>query len=195
MNKSIIIIAISLFYMAVALQSCNDHKNENVSNMFTGVWEISSKDDVEGDGTSLEQILELKAGNIFTETYTFYDNGEVTSTISVEGEYGVEATVDERKKDNSMADGYTLWRKYNIDSMNIETDDDASDLTELFEEKFTEENNELEKARKEGKVYGLINVRNEGDLSWETDEPVSEQYPYIKKRAKAKLILKETPVE
>ena len=48
MNKSIVIIAISLFYMAVSLQSCN----EAASNMFVGVWEISSKDDVDEDGTS-----------------------------------------------------------------------------------------------------------------------------------------------
>ena len=180
---------ICMIAMAIVMQSCSDHKNENASNMFIGEWEISSKDDVEEDGTSLEHILELKTGNVFTETYTFYDNGEKTAVVSIEGEFGVEATVDAGKKNQSIADGYTLWRKYNIDSINIEADGDHSELMDMFEEKFTNENNELEKARKEGQVYGLPNVRNEGDLTWETDELINEQYPDMKKRAKAKRIL------
>lgn len=192
MTKRIVIIAISLFYMAVFLQSCN----EAASNMFVGVWEISSKDDVDEDGTSLEHILELKTGNVFIETYTYYENGEVIAEVSVDGEYGVERTNrinKHTKKVDNLHSGYTLWRKYNIDSMNIEaTDDDGKEMAKILEEELVNENNELEDAQNKGMVYGLTHIEAGLDLSWETDEPIDERFPDIMKRATAKRVKKET---
>lgn len=195
MTKRIVIITISLFYMAVFLQSCN----EAASNNFVGVWEISSKDDVDEDGSSLEQILELKTGYVFTETYTFYENGEMIAEVSVDGEYGVERTSrinEHTKKVDNMHSGYTLWRKYNIDSMNIEAaDDDGKEMAKMLEEELVNENNELEDAKNKGMVYGLTHIEAGLDLSWETDEPINEKYPDMKKRATAKRIINETPME
>ncbi|GEM_PF-5746787 len=195
MNKSIVIIAISLFYMAVSLQSCN----EAASNMFVGVWEISSKDDVDEDGTSLEHILELKTDNVFTETYTYYKNDKVIAEVSVEGEYGAEKTnrINKYTKEtDNLHSGYTLWRKYNIDSMNVEAaDDDGKEMAKMLEKEFIKMNNELEDAQKKNMVYGLTNIKADLDLSWETDEPIDESFPDIMKRATAKRIIKETPME
>ena len=195
MNKSIVIIAISLFYMAVSLQSCN----EAASNMFVGVWEISSKDDVDEDGTRLEHILELNTDNVFTETYTYYKNDKVIAEVSVEGEYGAEKTnrINKYTKEtDNLHSGYTLWRKYNIDSMNVEAaDDDGKEMAKMLEKEFIKMNNELEDAQKKNMVYGLTNIKADLDLSWETDEPIDESFPDIMKRATAKRIIKETPME
>ena len=192
--KKTIIFAFCLLIMAIALESCNDHKNEAASNMFTGVWEISSKDDLEEDGTSIEHILELKTGNSFTETFVFYNNQEQLYRVSVEGEYGVEETADQNRQNNFAATGYTLWRMYNIDSMDIvTTEENQNELAEEYKELFSQNNMELENARKEGMCYGLFNVRDEGDLTWETDETISEQFPDVMKKRRAKRIIKETP--
>lgn len=191
MKKSIIPV-FCLFLMVVALQSCEDKR----SNMFIGVWEISSKDDVDKDGYSLEHILELKTGYVFTETYTFYENGEMKAEVSVDGEYGVERTSrinEHTKKVDNMHSGYTLWRKYIIDSMNIEAaDEDGKEMAKMLEEELVNENNELEDAQNKGLVYGLAHIEAGLDLSWETDEPIDEKYPDMKKRATAKRIIKET---
>lgn len=194
--KKNIISAICLFIMVAALQSCEKHKNENLSNMFVGVWEISSKDDVDEDGISLEKILDLKKGNVFTEQYTYHKEGEVIAQVSVEGEYGVEKT--------SGIDGYksygrynTLWRKYNVDSMEKVINNDAGKIAAMLEEFFINENNKLEDARKKGLVYGLVNVKNDDYfiLSWDTDEPINENYPDIKKSMKARRLKQENSIK
>lgn len=207
--KTIINITVCLFFLAITLQSCNEHKNEKVSNTFVGVWEMSSKDDVIEEGIGIEHILELKEGNIFSEKYSFYENNELLAEVSIDGEYGVEVTNKQAirinmfvsKKTDTSSKVYTLWRKYNIDSIDIEVEEvehdseELSELIEVIEEGFTNENQRLADADKEGIVYGLVDARVEDELSWLTDEPISEDEPDYKRRATAKRILKSSTVK
>ena len=80
--------------------------------------------------------------------------------------------------------------------MNVEAaDDDGKEMAKMLEKEFIKMNNELEDAQKKNMVYGLTNIKADLDLSWETDEPIDESFPDIMKRATAKRIIKETPME
>lgn len=167
--------------LLLTLSSCG---GKTLIDDFIGKWEISSKDDVDEDGLSLEFILELKEGHEFTETRTVYEEGEQTIVVTIDGEYGLQHTQE----------GNCLWRRYNLESLQVYSDDTIEDLENDFIQDYYNENTKLEKAEEAGDTFGLQKVRviKGSELSWETDEPLFDDSGRnfgSYKREKAKAIL------
>lgn len=134
---------------------------------FVGTYTGTTVDDLGEDIGAVEVtfITNLKEDNTFTEVHFLTsDEGESLAEVTISGEWGVSETelIHLRSSDISIP-GNTIWRKYDLNTMILSSEEYADELTPAYKQLFANENKELKDADRINKVYGWVNVELQGD--------------------------------
>lgn len=134
---------------------------------FVGTYTGTTVDDLGEDIGEVEVTFttDLKKDNTFTEVHFLTsDEGELLSEVTISGEWGVSETelIHLRSSDISIT-GNTIWFKYDLNSMNLSSEEYIEELTSAYKQLFKNENKKLEEHAKKDEIYGWSNVELQGD--------------------------------
>lgn len=154
-KKKLFISTIFKVSLCLCFLSCSEEAK------FVGTYTGTTVDDLGEDIGAVEVtfITNLKEDNTFTEVHFLTsDEGESLAEVTISGEWGVSETEYREKNKVKKISCKTIWRKYDLNSMILSSEEYTEELTPAYKQLFENENKELKDADRINKVYGWGNV-------------------------------------